>query len=70
MVSCASEALRVIAISSGSQPKSLRQVAAHALDPRLEHAPHVVDRQLVAEPEVADHRVEHVGRRRADSRRC
>ncbi len=63
IVSFASDALRVIAISSGSQPKSRGEVAAHGLDARLEHAPHVLHRQLVREAQVADHLLEHVRRR-------
>jgi hypothetical protein len=37
-----------------------RQIAPDALDPGLQHGPHVVDRELVAEPEVPDHGIEHV----------
>ena len=36
------------------------QVAAHRLDARLENLPHVVRRQFVAEPEIANHLLEHV----------
>ena len=42
-----------------------RELATHALDARLEHAPHVLHRQLVREAEVADHLLENVRRRRA-----
>ena len=34
------------------------------LDARLEHVPHVIHRELVREAEIADHRLEHVRRRR------
>ncbi len=43
------------------------QVAPHALDPRLQDLPHVSDRELIAEPQVADHRLEHVGGRGTDA---
>ena len=59
-VSSDSDALRVIAISSGSQPNSRGEVAADGLDARLEDRPHVADRDLVRELQVADHHVEHV----------
>ena len=62
MISLASEAFRVMAISSGSQPKLPCQLAPDALDPRLQRLPHVDDRQLVGEPEVPDHLLQHVGR--------
>ena len=42
------------------------QVHPHALHPRLEHAPHVLHGELVAEAQIADHLLDHVrGRRRA-----
>ncbi len=43
------------------------QRAADGLDPRLEHLPHVVCRQLVREAQVANHLLEHVSRRGADT---
>ena len=43
------------------------QCAADGLDPRLEHLPHVVGRQLVAEPQIADHLLQDVRWRRADT---
>ncbi len=48
----------------GIAAEILGQVAPHALDAWLEHPPHVIDRELIAELEVPDHLVEHVGRRR------
>ena len=41
----------------------LREIAAHRLDARLEHAPHVFRRQLVRESEISNHLLEHVRRR-------
>ena len=41
--------------------------AADGLDPRFEHLPHMVRRQLVAEPQIADHLFEDVRWRRADT---
>ena len=51
----------------GVAAELLGQCPADGLDPRLEHLPHVVGRQLVAEPQVADHLLEHVRRCRADA---
>jgi len=64
MISIASDAFRVIAISSGAT-KLLGQLPPHELDPGLQYAPHVFHRQLVGELEVADHRFQHMGRRGA-----
>ncbi len=62
MISLASEAFRVIAISSGSQPNS-RARSRRTLSIRGSSVCHMwIDRELVAEPEVPDHLLEHVGR--------
>ena len=45
-------ALRVIAISSGSQPARVRQLPAHGLDAALQHVPHGVVRAHVAVVEI------------------
>ena len=42
-----------------------RELAAHRLDVRLEHVPHVVDRRLVRDVEIALNRLVHDARARA-----
>ena len=71
MPSCAicsaSLALRVIAISSGSQPNAAARRRRTLSMLRLEHLPHVVDGRLVRDVEVALHRLLHDARARAEA---
>ena len=65
IVSFASDALRVIAISSGSQPNSVAR-SRRTDSMRGSSTRHMCsDGQLVREAQVADHLLEHVRRRRA-----
>ena len=60
-------ALRVMAISSGSQPNDSRQPAPHRFDARIENVPHVVRRVQVLHFEIADLGVHHDLRRGRDA---
>jgi hypothetical protein len=56
-------ALRVMAISSVSQPNVAGgQAAAHAFHLRLQHLPHVIDGRLIRVIEIPFHRFLHDAR--------